>query len=77
MILSFISSNSEDKSNSNLRPAYSQPSKKYNDYKSTKPVRDMDGWEIKQFNEAWDKMSPDEKKKQIYRDLGDVVNIQE
>ncbi|HUU84136.1 MAG TPA: hypothetical protein VM243_11595, partial [Phycisphaerae bacterium] len=49
----------------------------YNDYKSTKPVREMDGWERKQIDDAWNSMSPEERRKQIYREFGDIVDIQE
>lgn len=58
------------------KSTYRRP-QKYNDYKSTKPVREMDGWEQKQFNDVWGSMSPEEKRKQIYREFGDIVDIQE
>ena len=58
--------------------SYSSPRRtEHSDYKSTKPVREMDGWERKEIDDAWDTISPEEKRKQIYRDFGDIVDIQE
>jgi hypothetical protein len=41
-------------------------------YKSTKPLSQMDGQERHEYNEAWKYMSDEEKKKQIRRDFGDL-----
>lgn len=53
------------------------PPSDHTEYKSTKPVREMDGWDRKQIDDAWDSMSQEEKRKQIYRDFGDIVDFQE
>lgn len=42
-------------------------------YRSTKPVREMDGQERKEIDDAWRTMSPAEKRKQLRRDFGDLI----
>jgi hypothetical protein len=60
-----------DNTSANNHSSYTSPNK-YNDYKSTKPTWQMDGQEKHELNEAWGKMSQEEKKKQIRRDFGDL-----
>jgi hypothetical protein len=41
-------------------------------YKSTKPVSEMDGQEQHEYNEAYRYMTVEERKKQVRRDFGDL-----
>ncbi len=62
---------SNDFSSSQTYNSYTSP-KKHNDYKSTKPTWQMDGQEQHELDQAWDKMSPEQKETQLRRDFGNI-----
>ena len=47
--------------------------KELENYKSIKPTWQMDGQERHDLDEAWKYMSPEEQKKQLRRDFGDLI----
>lgn len=55
---------------------YTEPTRQ-SEYKSTKPLWEMDGQERKELDDAWNSMSSEEQLKQIRRDFGDIVDFNE